>query len=515
MNMLSQNDSVEAPRQFQLALSTPGKMEPASSVNDVGIEPIPAEVTSVEDTTYKISDRESFDAYKFAQHLQQDNQNMRKQMARFMQKFNENEAAHDRKLGKIEMLIQSNVEVLSQRIQLSSLAPFEARLNGFQKILEHIKVDITSYEQVIKRKVYAEHNFEYAEQKRHADKIKKLQDDIREIKKNHREQNSMANAFRVNEKKLLRQIHVLEQYLLERMGSKGPFPFHDDLQGTVPDQVKHSSPSKARAQWSTQRGKAEPQGQHSIGSHAPTHQILNQNQTSINNHFNVVFNNTEPEVQSIVLTEKVAFLENELREITNRFDAADIDNYKEYVEKRVERAQLEQRLLYDTFKEQQEAMQAEIRRQEAAYQNVQGKSEEVDGRITAKVSEMVKESESGQKKEVERMLEQHAEEMRAQRARHDEEINIFIREYFQEWLDINAIQQFNSMINRRTTLKDDWFVLSEISYQLKFYGVETVRLMTNNLEKKWVRCVLLKNGELNNALTDDFKRFKHTHPMIL
>lgn len=80
------------------------------------------------------------------------------------------------------------------------------------------------YEQMVRRRVYAEHNHEYAELKRHAEKIKKLQVDIQEVRRQSREQQSISNTFRNNEKYLLKQIHVLETYLLEKMGDKGPYP---------------------------------------------------------------------------------------------------------------------------------------------------------------------------------------------------------------------------------------------------------------------------------------------------
>lgn len=58
------------------------------------------------------------------------------------------------------------------------------------------------------------------------------------------------------------------------------------------------------------------------------------------------------------------------------------------------------------------------------------------------------------------------------------------------------------MVTPKTTLKSDWINLSNVSYQLKFYGIQTVKLMAGQLKKKWLE-------------TQEFKKFKHVHPFVL
>ena len=58
------------------------------------------------------------------------------------------------------------------------------------------------------------------------------------------------------------------------------------------------------------------------------------------------------------------------------------------------------------------------------------------------------------------------------------------------------------MVTSKTTLKSDWINLSNVSYQLKFYGISTIKLMAGQLKKKWLE-------------TTEFKKFKHVHPFVL
>ena len=51
-------------------------------------------------------------------------------------------------------------------------------------------------------------------------------------------------------------------------------------------------------------------------------------------------------------------------------------------------------------------------------------------------------------------------------------------------------------------MKSDWLNLSQIAYQLKFYGVQTIKVMAGVLREKWVA-------------TREFRKFKHSHPFIL
>lgn len=95
------------------------------------------------------------------------------------------------------------------------------------------------------------------------------------------------------------------------------------------------------------------------------------------------------------------------------------------------------------------------------------------------------------------------------------DLKVNVRDYFQEWIDINAIQHFNKVINRSTTLKSDWISLSDVAYQMKFYGYRSATLMTHSLERKWIKCIIQKDGTLSNHLTKEFRTFKHQHPLIL
>ena len=36
------------------------------------------------------------------------------------------------------------------------------------------------------------------------------------------------------------------------------------------------------------------------------------------------------------------------------------------------------------------------------------------------------------------------------------EFNVYVKEYFQDWLDINAINQFKTKVTQVTPLKPDW-----------------------------------------------------------
>ena len=94
-------------------------------------------------------------------------------------------------------------------------------------------------------------------------------------------------------------------------------------------------------------------------------------------------------------------------------------------------------------------------------------------------------------------------------------MNAYIKDYFQEWLDINALNTFRQTIKPETKLKEDWLNLSGQSYQMKFYSSNSVNLMSNIIMKKWIHTQQNADNSLKNKNFVQFKTFKHTHPFIL
>ena len=102
-------------------------------------------------------------------------------------------------------------------------------------------------------------------------------------------------------------------------------------------------------------------------------------------------------------------------------------------------------------------------------------------------------------------------EVEADRQKANEDMNLYIRGYFQEWLDINALSQFKNAVQKNTSLKQDWLNLTSIAYQMKFYSCNSVSLMSNVIQKKWINT----SERSRNVLVSQFLKFKHTSPFIL
>lgn len=80
-----------------------------------------------------------------------------------------------------------------------------------------MKFDITCYEKIIQRKVYSDTQHEYAELKRQGVKIKKVSDEIRQIKTVLKQEINEGVSSKANEIVLLRKIRALETEILDRM----------------------------------------------------------------------------------------------------------------------------------------------------------------------------------------------------------------------------------------------------------------------------------------------------------
>lgn len=91
-----------------------------------------------------------------------------------------------------------------------------------------------------------------------------------------------------------------------------------------------------------------------------------------------------------------------------------------------------------------------------------------------------------------------------------------MKDYFQEWLDINELQRFRQIFSKQSNIKTDWLSLSGVAYQMKFFSLQSVALLCKYVEEKWILTTSDRyTGKLANKNFKAFKKFKHTHPLIL
>lgn len=93
---------------------------------------------------------------------------------------------------------------------------------AFTKNFEVLSTEISSYEKIIQRKVYAEYAHEYQEIKRLASKVQKISETIKFVQKIQVEQITSLNTSKANEESLLKKINLLEAQILDRMKG-GPY----------------------------------------------------------------------------------------------------------------------------------------------------------------------------------------------------------------------------------------------------------------------------------------------------
>ena len=109
---------------------------------------------------------------------------------------------------------------------------------------------------------------------------------MKEFRRAVNEQTSLTNSFRRNEQFLLKQVHVLEMYMLEKMGHKGPSLQSRNLDIDSKELVNEKLAEDKKNEQNKKTGLSG-------------NDILKENNTSIvNNNFNVIFNNTKSEIEN-------------------------------------------------------------------------------------------------------------------------------------------------------------------------------------------------------------------------
>ena len=108
---------------------------------------------------------------------------------------------------------------------------------AFTKNFEVLSTEISSYEKIIQRKVYAEQAHEYQEIKRLAGRVQKVSETIKVVQKMQVEQAASWSASKANEESLLRKINLLETQILDRM--KGG-PYTMNFGGTNQNAVRNA-----------------------------------------------------------------------------------------------------------------------------------------------------------------------------------------------------------------------------------------------------------------------------------
>jgi len=61
-------------------------------------------------------------------------------------------------------------------------------------------------------------------------------------------------------------------------------------------------------------------------------------------------------------------------------------------------------------------------------------------------------------------MDEQKKELKKQKVEQEAALNEYVKNYFQEWLDINALTEFRSKIKLDTTVKQDWLNLAGVSY---------------------------------------------------
>lgn len=89
-----------------------------------------------------------------------------------------------------------------------------------------------------------------------------------------------------------------------------------------------------------------------------------------------------------------------------------------------------------------------------------------------------------------------------------QELNDFIVDYFQEWLDLNSLAQFKAQVNTVSRLADDWLTFETIYKLIKFYSRQAVLTMAEVMRSKWIRN---KNVSKNR----EFAKFKHVSALMI
>lgn len=77
------------------------------------------------------------------------------------------------------------------------------------------------------------------------------------------------------------------------------------------------------------------------------------------------------------------------------------------------------------------------------------------------------------------------ENLEKQRLIDIQQISHFSKNYFQEWLDLNAFSCFQQEITAQSSVERDWANLTNICSQMKFYSPLTVAKMTKLFGVKW------------------------------
>eukprot|EP00356_Strombidium_inclinatum_P008783 CAMPEP_0170506948 /NCGR_PEP_ID=MMETSP0208-20121228/57001_1 /TAXON_ID=197538 /ORGANISM="Strombidium inclinatum, Strain S3" /LENGTH=54 /DNA_ID=CAMNT_0010788831 /DNA_START=1230 /DNA_END=1394 /DNA_ORIENTATION=- len=54
--------------------------------------------------------------------------------------------------------------------------------------------------------------------------------------------------------------------------------------------------------------------------------------------------------------------------------------------------------------------------------------------------------------------------MALQKKEDGDKLNMYVKDYFQEWLDINALREFTEKVAPMSSIKEDWLNLSAVSY---------------------------------------------------
>lgn len=82
-------------------------------------------------------------------------------------------------------------------------------------------------------------------------------------------------------------------------------------------------------------------------------------------------------------------------------------------------------------------------------------------------------------------MKQNLERLEQQRYEDLRQLSNFSKNYFQEWLDLNALGCFQREITPTSSVQRDWANLLNISSQMKFYSPSTVVKMTRIFGIKW------------------------------
>ena len=67
------------------------------------------------------------------------------------------------------------------------------------------------------------------------------------------------------------------------------------------------------------------------------------------------------------------------------------------------------------------------------------------------------------------------------------ELNEFIVDYFQEWLDLNSLSQFKSQVNFQSKLQGDWLAFENIYASIRYYSRKSVLTMAEVMRAKWAQ----------------------------